>query len=121
MLEKKSVVIAGGGSTYTAGIVMMLINNQDKFPLKSLKFYDNDFERQKVVADACEIIIRERAPEIEFVATTDPAIAFSDVDFVMAHIRQGGLKMREMDEQWRKIYKRLKESRVEVKYLGYNE
>lgn len=99
MLEKKSVVIAGGGSTYTAGIVMMLINNQDKFPLKSLKFYDNDFERQKVVADACEIIIRERAPEIEFVATTDPAIAFSDVDFVMAHIRQGGLKMREMDEK----------------------
>ena len=30
-------------------------------------------------------------------------------------------KMREMDEQWRKIYKRLKESRVEVKYLGDNE
>jgi len=99
MLEKKSVVIAGGGSTYTAGIVMMLINNQDKFPLRSLKFYDNDFERQKVVADACEIIIKERAPEIEFLATTDPSLAFSDVDFVMAHIRQGGLKMREMDEK----------------------
>lgn len=30
-LEKQSVVIAGGGSTYTAGIVMMLIENQDKF------------------------------------------------------------------------------------------
>lgn len=30
-------------------------------------------------------------------------------------------KMREMDEQWRKIYKRLKESRVEVKYLGDNK
>lgn len=99
MLEKKSVVIAGGGSTYTAGIVMMLIENQDKFPLRKLKFYDNDYERQKVVADACEIIIRERAPQIEFVATTDPKEAFSDIDFVMAHIRQGGLEMREKDEK----------------------
>lgn len=99
MLEKKSVVIAGGGSTYTAGIVMMLINNQDKFPLRKLKFYDNNFERQKIVADACEVIVRERAPQIEFIATTDPEEAFSDIDFVMAHIRQGGLEMREKDEK----------------------
>lgn len=98
-MKKNSVVIAGGGSTYTAGIVMMLIENQDKFPLRKLKFYDNDKERQETIASACEIIIKERAPEIEFVATTDPETAFSDVDFVMAHIRAGGLKMREQDEK----------------------
>ena len=98
-MKKNSVVIAGGGSTYTAGIVMMLIENQDKFPLRKLKFYDNDKERQETIANACEIIIKERAPEIEFVATTDPETAFSDVDFVMAHIRAGGLKMREQDEK----------------------
>lgn len=99
MLEKQSVVIAGGGSTYTAGIVMMLIENQDKFPLRKLKFYDNDEKRQKIVADACEVIIKERAPQIEFSATTDPEKAFTDVDFVMAHIRVGGLSMREKDEK----------------------
>ena len=99
MLEKQSVVIAGGGSTYTAGIVMMLIENQDKFPLRKLKFYDNDEERQNIVAKACEVIVKERAPEIEFLATTDPEEAFSDIDFVMAHIRVGGLKMREQDEK----------------------
>lgn len=98
-LEAQSVVIAGGGSTYTAGIVMMLIENQDKFPLRQLKFYDNNQERQEVVAKACEVIIRERAPHISFLATTDPEAAFSDVDFVMAHIRVGGLKMRELDEK----------------------
>lgn len=98
-LKKQSVVIAGGGSTYTAGIVMMLINNQDKFPLRKLKFYDNDQERQDIVAKACEVIVKERAPEIEFVATTDPEEAFTDVDFVMAHIRVGGLSMREQDEK----------------------
>ncbi|MGX7264831.1 6-phospho-alpha-glucosidase [Enterococcus crotali] len=99
MLEKQSVVIAGGGSTYTAGIVMMLIENQEKFPLRKLTFYDNDEQRQKIVADACEVIVRERAPEIEFSATTDPKAAFTDVDFVMAHIRVGGLPMREKDEK----------------------
>ena len=98
-LKKQSVVIAGGGSTYTAGIVMMLINNRNKFPLRKLKFYDNDPERQDIVAKACEVIVRERAPEIEFLATTKPEEAFTDVDFVMAHIRVGGLKMREKDEK----------------------
>lgn len=98
-LEKQSVVIAGGGSTYTAGIVMMLIENQDKFPLRKLKFYDNDQERQDIVAKACAVIVKERAPEIEFLATTDPEEAFTDVDFVMAHIRVGGLSMREQDEK----------------------
>ncbi|MGH1831014.1 6-phospho-alpha-glucosidase [Enterococcus gilvus] len=98
-LEKQSVVIAGGGSTYTAGIVMMLIENQEKFPLRQLKFYDNDEERQSIVAKACEVIVKERAPEIDFLATTDPKEAFTDVDFVMAHIRVGGLSMREKDEK----------------------
>lgn len=98
-LEKQSVVIAGGGSTYTAGIVMMLIENQDKFPLRKLKFYDNNKERQSIVAKACEVIVKERAPEIEFLTTTDPEEAFTDIDFVMAHIRVGGLSMREKDEK----------------------
>ena len=99
MLEKKSIVIAGGGSTYTAGIVMMLIENQDKLPMRKLMLYDNDPIRQKIVADACEIIVKERAPEIEFLATCDPEEGFTDVDFVMAHIREGGLSMREQDEK----------------------
>lgn len=99
MLEKKSIVIAGGGSTYTAGIVMMLIENQDKLAIRKLMLYDNDPVRQKIVADACEIIVNERAPEIEFLATCDPEEGFTDVDFVMAHIREGGLLMREKDEK----------------------
>ena len=48
-----------------------------------------------MIADACEIILKEKAPEIDFVATTDPKTAFTDVDFVMAHIRVGLYAMRE--------------------------
>lgn len=98
-MKTNSVVIAGGGSTYTAGIVMMLIEHQDSFPLRKLKLYDIDPERQGIVAEACRTIVKERAPHIEFEATIDPKEAFSDVDFVMAHIRAGGLAMREMDEK----------------------
>ncbi len=98
-MKKFSVVIAGGGSTFTPGIILMLLDNLDKFPIRKLKFYDNDKERQEKIADACEIIIKEKAPEIEFVASTDPEEAFTDVDFVMAHIRVGKYAMRELDEK----------------------
>lgn len=98
-MKTNSVVIAGGGSTYTAGIVMMLINNQDAFPLRRLTLYDIDQQRQEVVAEACRVIVRERAPHIEFSATIDPKEAFTNIDFVMAHIRAGGLPMRAVDEK----------------------
>lgn len=54
---------------------------------------------KKIVADAMAIVMKERAPQIEFVATTDPETAFADVDFVMAHIRVGKYAMREKDEK----------------------
>ncbi|MER1953865.1 MAG: 6-phospho-alpha-glucosidase, partial [Aerococcus urinaeequi] len=98
-LKKQSILVAGGGSTFTPGIIMMLLDNLDTFPIRQIKFYDNDGDRQKQIADACEIILNERAPEIEFIATTDPATAFTDIDFVMAHIRVGKYAMREQDEK----------------------
>ena len=98
-MKKYSIVIAGGGSTFTPGIVLMLLDNLDRLPIRQIKFYDNDEARQDIIADACEVIIREKAPDINVVKTIDPETAFTDVDFVMAHIRVGKYKMREMDEK----------------------
>ena len=98
-MKKFSVVIAGGGSTYTPEIILMLLDNLDKLPLRSIKLYDNDEERQDRLAKACEIIVKEKDPEIEFLATSDPEAAYTDVDFCLAHIRVGQLPMREKDEQ----------------------
>ena len=98
-MKKFSIVVAGGGSTFTPGIVLMLLENLDKFPIRQIKFYDNDAERQEVIAKACDIIIKEKASDINFVYTTDPETAFTDVDFVMAHIRVGKYAMREKDEK----------------------
>lgn len=99
-MEKKfSVVIAGGGSTYTPEIILMLLDNLDKLPLRAIKLYDNDEERQNKVAKACEIIVKEKDPSIEYLATTNPELAYTDVDFCLAHIRVGKLAMRELDEK----------------------
>ncbi|WP_435368120.1 6-phospho-alpha-glucosidase [Neobacillus niacini] len=98
-MKKFSIVIAGGGSTYTPGIVMMLLDNLDRFPLRKLKLYDNDAQRQAVLGEAIEIVLKEKAPDIEYCYTTDPEEAFTDIDFCFAHIRTGKYEMREKDEK----------------------
>ena len=50
--KKFNVVIAGGGSTYTPGIVKMMLEHQEDFPLNSVTLYDNDAERQAVIGEA---------------------------------------------------------------------
>lgn len=77
----------------------MLLENTDKFPIESIKLYDNNEERQKIVGEAVAIMVKERSPEIEFSFTTDPEEAFTNVDFVMAQIRVGLMKIRELDEK----------------------
>lgn len=100
MTDKKfSIVIAGGGSTFTPGIVLMLLEEAKRFPLRKLVLYDNDSERQGVLGESLEILLKEKAPELEFFYTTDPEKAFTDVDFVFAHIRVGKYAMREKDEK----------------------
>jgi maltose-6'-phosphate glucosidase len=99
MKQEFSIVIAGGGSTFTPGIVMMLLEEAERFPLRKLVLYDNDEKRQSILGEALEILLRERAPELEFIFTTDPKVAFTEVDFVFAHIRVGKYAMREQDEK----------------------
>jgi maltose-6'-phosphate glucosidase len=99
MDKKFSVVIAGGGSTFTPGIVRMLLDNVERFPLRKLKLYDIDGERQGILGEALAILMEEQAPDIDFSFTTDPEEAFTDVDFCMAHIRVGQYAMREQDEK----------------------
>ncbi|WP_085830977.1 6-phospho-alpha-glucosidase [Collinsella vaginalis] len=97
--RKFNVVIAGGGSTYTPGIVKMMLQHQADFPLASITLYDNDPDRQSVLGEALAIVMREEAPEVAFAYTTDPETAFTGKDFCMAHIRVGGYPMRQQDER----------------------
>lgn len=98
-MKQFSITIAGGGSTFTPGIIMMLLNHQDEFPIRRLCLYDNDPERQETIAKACGILLKEQAPQIDFSYTVNSEEAFTDTDFVMAHIRVGKYAMREKDEK----------------------
>lgn len=98
-MKQFSILIAGGGSTFTPGIILMLLDNLDKFPIRQIKMFDNDAERQAKIGDACAILLKEKAPQIKFSYSTNPEEAFTDIDFVMAHIRVGKYPMRELDEK----------------------
>lgn len=98
-MKKFRVLIAGGGSTYTPGIVAMLADSYDRFPIEEIKLYDDFPERQVPIGDACRIILRDKNPDIRFSYTSDPQEAFTDIDFCMAHIRVGLYEMREQDEK----------------------
>lgn len=98
-MKKFAITIAGGGSTFTPGIVDMLLSSYDRFPISEIILYDNFAERQDPIGQACEIMVKERYPEVDFSYTTDPEEAFTGIDFVMAHIRVGLYEMREMDEK----------------------
>ena len=93
------IVICGGGSTYTAGIVKDLIDQKDELGIRELWLYDIDEERQDTVAVVVKAVIDDLAPEIPLHVTVDPKEAFTDANFVMAQMRVGGLKMRIQDEQ----------------------
>lgn len=98
-MKKQSVLIAGGGSTFTPEIVLLLISEQKRLPLSELKLFDIDEKRQAIVGEACKYLVKDKAPEIKFSYTTDPKEAFTGVDFVMAHIRVGKYEMRSCDEK----------------------
>ena len=59
-MKKFSIVIAGGGSTYTPGIVMMLMDSLDRFPIRSLKLYDIDAQRQEEGGSGCGVLLYNR-------------------------------------------------------------
>lgn len=99
-MEKYNVVIVGGGSHRNPDLLAMLANYKDKFPLRRICLYDNEPQRQEIVGKYAEILLREYYPELEeFEYTTDPDVAFRNVDFALMQIRAGRMKMREMDEK----------------------
>lgn len=95
----KIYTIAGGGSTYTPGIVKALLLNTEKICVGEVRLYDIDAERQNDVALIVRHIIDEIAPQVKLVITTDPKEAFEATDFVLAQIRVGKYDMRDKDEK----------------------
>ncbi|WP_049174383.1 maltose-6'-phosphate glucosidase [Lacticaseibacillus rhamnosus] len=95
-----NVVIAGGGSTYTPGIIQAVLNNRDVFPVSKITLYDIDADRNEDMRLIIAYMLKQQKHQgIELIATLDPEEAFVGCDFVFSQIRVGGLTMREQDEK----------------------
>lgn len=93
------LAIAGGGSTYTPGIVKSLMLKLADFPLAEIRLYDIDSARQQTIAPVVEKVIRDHSQSIRFTVTSDAETAFRGAHFAFAQMRVGQYKMREQDEK----------------------
>lgn len=98
MKKEFKIVICGGGSTYTPGIVKNLLDEKE-LKIKELWLYDIDEERQDKVASIVREVVRTFAQSLPVFVSTDPEEALSGADFIMAQMRVGKLEMRVKDEQ----------------------
>ena len=98
-MKKYKVVIVGGGSTWTPGLLKSLCEKKNEFPMEELRMYDINAERQAVIGEFAKVLFAEEYPDLKFLYTTDKAQAYKDVDFVFCQIRSGGFDMRMLDEQ----------------------
>ncbi len=98
-MKKNNIVLVGGGSTWTPGILKALTTHLTSFGLNRVTLYDTDGQRQEVIGEFGKILFQEEAPEVDFRYTTDKEAAYRDVDFVFCQMRTGGYPMREQDEK----------------------
>lgn len=100
MTNKQIITIAGGGSTYTPGIIQAVLKSAERLPVKEIRLYDNDSERNQDMFLIIELLLKKEGHgRVTLTVTEDPRIAFSGCDFIFSQIRVGGLKMREQDEK----------------------
>lgn len=98
-MKKYKVVIVGGGSTWTPGLLKSLCEKKNEFPMEELRMYDINAERQSVIGEFAKVLFAEEYPDLKFLYTTDKAQAYKEADFVFCQIRSGGFDMRMLDEQ----------------------
>lgn len=97
-MKRFKVVIVGGGSTWTPGLLKSLCVKKEEFPLEELRLFDIDGIRQESIGKFAEILFKEEYPELKFFYTTDKKAAYENIDYVFCQIRTGGYKMRLLDE-----------------------
>lgn len=99
MKKAFNIVLVGGGSTWTPGLLKALCKRKETFPLKRLVMFDVHASRQETIGEYAKLLFSEDYPELDFEYTTDKDVAYKDMDFVLCQMRTGGYEMREKDEK----------------------
>lgn len=93
------ISIAGGGSTFTAGIVKSIADRQKELGVNEVRLFDIDKERQDKVGVVVDWLLKDMNSPIKLTLTNDPKEAYTDAKFIFAQIRVGKYEMREKDEK----------------------
>lgn len=93
------ITIAGGGSGYTPGILLTVLQFKEDFPVNEIRLYDIDKERNADMGTIIDYLLKRDNEDVKLVITEDPEKAFKGTDFIFSQIRPGGMKMREQDEK----------------------
>ncbi|MDQ0151079.1 6-phospho-alpha-glucosidase [Eubacterium multiforme] len=93
------IVIVGGGSTHTPGIVEVLKNRAEDLELEELVLYDNNEERNRLLGEFTKIYYRDNNSKVNVSYTTNIEEAFENADFLYVQIRPGLNNQREIDEK----------------------
>lgn len=64
-MKKYKVVIVGGGSTWTPGLLKSLCEKKNEFPMEELRMYDINAERQAVIGEFAKILFAGGIPGSE--------------------------------------------------------
>lgn len=92
------VVIAGGGSTYTPGIVNAIISHKT-FKAEEIFLYDNDKSRNERMYLIVKELLKINDSDVILNYSQDPEEAFKGAACIFSQIRVGKMAMREQDEK----------------------
>ncbi len=93
------IVIVGGGSTHTPGIVEVLKERSEDLQLEELVLYDTDKTRNSLLGEFTKIYYKDNNSKVKVSYTTNIREAFKDANFLYVQIRPGLNIQREIDEK----------------------
>ena len=96
-----SVVVIGGGSSYTPEIVEGLLARREEFPVRELWLVDIPQGQQKleIVGSLAQRMVARAGSPFDVRLTLDRREALADADYVVTQIRVGGIAARIKDER----------------------
>lgn len=83
------IVIVGGGSTHTPGIVEVLKERSEDLQLEELVLYDTDKTRNSLLGEFTKIYYKDNNSKVKVSYTTNIREAFKDANFLYVQIRPG--------------------------------
>lgn len=95
----RKVVIVGGASSFTPGIMKSLLNSSEEINISEIVLQDINEEKLEIMGRFCQYMAEKHAPTVEVNWTLSREKAFLNANFILVQIRPGGLEMREKDEK----------------------